>query len=162
MSEDVEVKQANFEGWAIVEMMGHRKEIGFVTTQAFGPAVLFRVDIPELPEREFVLTRPEYASISENGRQWCPAGTKVKRPAVAARSCLVAPGSLYAMNPCSEEAARTAIERNIERPLIVLELPAQAAIAAPEDDDDGTDPYEDDAEDEPQQERFFSPRMETA
>jgi len=133
--EEVEIKQANFEGWAIVEMMGHRKEIGFVTTQAFGPAVLFRVDTPELLEREFVLTRPEYASVNGDSRQWCPAGTRVKRTAVPARSCLVAPGSLYAMNPCSEEAARTAIERNIERPLIVLELPAVAAIAAPEAED---------------------------
>jgi hypothetical protein len=60
MSDEVEVKQAAFEGWAVVEMMGHRKEIGYVTTQAFGQAVLFRVDIPELPDREFVLTRPEY------------------------------------------------------------------------------------------------------
>src|SRR6185503_17566110 len=31
-----EPSQANFEGWAIVEMMGHQREIGFVTTQAFG------------------------------------------------------------------------------------------------------------------------------
>lgn len=135
MSDTVEAKQAVFEGWAIVEMMGHRKEIGYVTTQAFGPAVLFRVDVPELPEREFVLTRPEYA-----GGKYVPAGTKVRRDALPARSCLVAPGSLYAMNPCSEVAARTAIERSIERPLIILELSAgvvaQIASADPDDEDD--------------------------
>jgi hypothetical protein len=138
MSEDVEVKQATFEGWAIVEMMGHRKEIGYVTTQAFGPAVLFRVDRPELPEREFTLTRPEYIEQGqvEGLRQWCPIGTKVKRAAVPALSCLVAPGSLYAMTPCSEAAARTAIERNIERPLILIELPAVAALPDPNDDTD--------------------------
>ena len=163
MSEDVEVKQASFEGWAIVEMMGHRKEIGYVTTQAFGPAVLFRVDTPELPMREFVLTRPEYASCDTDGRQWCPIGTKVKRPAVPARSCLVAPGSLYALNPCSEEAARTAIERNIERPLIILELPAVATLPDPNDDtdrgliasnrqDDDEDDEEDDDEDDDDEE----------
>jgi hypothetical protein len=123
-----EVQQASFSGWAIVEMMGHRKEIGYVTTQAFGQAVLFRVDVPELPEREFVLTRPEYAS-KDGARQWCPEGTKVKRMASPARSCLVAPSSLYAINPCSEEAARTAIERGIERPLIILELPQEKALA---------------------------------
>lgn len=123
MSEDVEVKQANFEGWAIVEMMGHRREIGYVTTQAFGQAVLFRIDVPGLPEREFTLSRPEYASHNGNPSEWCPWGTKVKRMASPARSCLVAPGSLYSINPCSEEAARAAIERSIERPLIVLELP---------------------------------------
>lgn len=141
MSEEVEVKQGNFEGWAIVEMMGHRKEIGYVTTQAFGPSVLFRVDVPELPEREFILTRPEYANNSESSdlRQWCPEGTKVKRSASPARSCLVSPNSLYALNPCSEVAARTAIERAIERSLIILELPKKPeplAIAWPGDDDE--------------------------
>lgn len=141
MSDEVEVKQANFEGWAIVEMMGHRKEIGYVTTQAFGQAVLFRVNVPELPEREFTLTRPEYAS-EGNGelRRWCPDGTKVKRMASPARSCLVSPNSLYAMNPCTEIAARTAIERTIERPLIILELPkdmkALEITRADEDDDE--------------------------
>lgn len=74
--DETDVKQATFEGWAVVEMMGHRKEIGFVTTQAFGQAVLFRVDVPELPEREFTLESPEYA-----GGRYCPTGTKVKRQA---------------------------------------------------------------------------------
>lgn len=128
MADDVEVKQANFEGWAVVEMMGHRKEIGYVTTQAFGQAVLFRVDVPELPEREFVLESPEYANADGEGSRWCPVGTKVKRSAVAPRSCLVAPASLYAINPCTEEAAMRVIERSIARPLIVLELPEQAAL----------------------------------
>lgn len=126
--DDADVKQASFDGWAIVEMMGHRKEIGFVTTQAFGQAVLFRVDTPELPEREFVLESPEYAAHNGDRERWCPAGTKVRRAASPARSCLVAPSSLYAINPCSEQAALTAIERSMRRPLIALELPEQAAL----------------------------------
>jgi hypothetical protein len=137
---ETDVKQGTFEGWAVVEMMGHRKEIGYVTTQAFGQAVLFRVDTPELPEREYVLESPEYASDKSDGTQWCPVGTKVKRGATSARSCLVAPSSLYAINPCSEQAAMALIERNVHRPLIVLELPEQAALqAAPDYDYDGTD-----------------------
>lgn len=130
-----EAQQANFEGWAVVEMMGHRKEIGFVTTQAFGQAVLFRVDTPELPEREFTLTSPEYAEV-DGGRSWCPAGTKVKRAASPARSCLVAPSSLYAMNPCTEEAARMAIERSFARPLILVEMPLKTALPPVENADD--------------------------
>lgn len=120
---ETEIPQSKFLGWAVVELLGHRKETGFVTTQAFGQAVLFRVDVPELPEREFVLEAPEYA----DGR-YCPKGTKVKRVASPARSCLVAPGSLYAINPCSEEAALKVIERSIARPLIILELPEQSAL----------------------------------
>lgn len=115
-------EQARFTGWAIVEMMGHRVEIGFVTTEAYGQAVLFRVDTPELPEREYTLTQPETARV-DGMRQWVPAGTKVKRLGTPSRSCLIAPSSLYAINPCSEEAARTRMERSIERPLIAIEIP---------------------------------------
>lgn len=149
--EAVDVKQASFEGWAVVEMMGHRKEIGFVTTQAFGQAVLFRVDTPELPEREFVLEKPEYADANGEGTRWCPIGTKVKRPATPARSCLVAPSSLYAINPCTEQAAMVLIERGTSRPLILLELPEQAALPpAPDgyDHDDEQGPDYDDDDDE--------------
>lgn len=139
---ETEVQQGTFEGWAIVEMMGHRKEIGYVKTQAFGQAVLFRVDVPELPEREFVLDAPEYAK--DDGRErWCPIGTKVKRSSSPARSCLVAPSSLYAINPCSEEAAMLAIERNVHRPLIALEIPPQAALPpASLEDETYEDAYE--------------------
>ena len=31
-------EQAKFEGWAIVEVMGHQKYAGFVTTEAYGGA----------------------------------------------------------------------------------------------------------------------------
>jgi hypothetical protein len=141
LMEESDVKQASFEGWAVVEMMGHRKEIGFVTTQAFGQAVLFRVDTPELPEREYTLETPEYARLNGAGERWYPTGTKVKREGSPARSCLVAPSSLYAINPCSEKAAMALIERNRSRPLIALELPEQAALPPAPDSED--DDYED-------------------
>jgi hypothetical protein len=134
-----EQQQANFEGWAIVEMMGHQQEIGFVTTQAFGQAVMFRIDTPELPEREFTLTTPEYV-----GGSWTPVGAKVRRESSPARSRLVSPGSLYAINPCTEEAARTAIEKASRRPLILLEAPKLGALLAPgEDEHDDSDRCDD-------------------
>lgn len=147
--QDTGVKQSSFEGWAVVEMMGHRKEIGYVATQAFGQAVLFRVDTPELPEREYILESPEYASQNGSGQRWCPTGTKVRRAGTPARSCLVAPSSLYAINPCSEEAAMKLIERNISRPLIVLELPEQTALPpAPDLEEQAHDDDFDDLEED--------------
>ena len=119
----------------MVEMMGHQKEIGFVTTEAFGQAVLFRIDTPDLPEREFTLTAPEWAEFNDGVRSWAPAGSVVKRPAVPPRTRLVAPGSLYAINPCTEAAARTAIERNISRPLILVSV-AEGKALPPVDEDD--------------------------
>lgn len=142
-TENTEPTQGNFKGWAIIEMMGRRTEIGYVTTQAFGPAVLFQVDTPELPERDYVLEHPQYAKDETGASRWCPVGTKVRRQATPARSCLVGPASLYAMNPCSEEVALRAIERSMPRPLMILEFPeAQPArLTAPvggveEDHDD--------------------------
>jgi hypothetical protein len=126
----VEQQQANFEGWAIVEMMGHQTEIGFVTTQAFGQAVLFRIDAPELPEREFTLNAPAWADV-DGGQHWTQAGAKVKRAATPARSRLVSPNALYAINPCTEQAARTAIEKHVARPLILIEAPPPTAKAIP-------------------------------
>ena len=139
-----ETEQAVFEGWAVVELMGHQSEIGFVKTQAFGQAVMFRIDTPELPEREYTLTVPEYIA-----HAWTPAGAVVKRAASPARSRLVSPGALYAINPCTEEAARTAIERSSSRPLILVAVPPAKAIEPNWNDDpdelddegqDGDDP----------------------
>jgi hypothetical protein len=141
-----EVQQANFEGWAKIELMGHQVEIGFVKTEAYGQAVLFRVDTPDLPEREFTLTAPEWAEVDgvDGVRQWCPAGCVVKRAAVAPRTRLVSPNALYAINPCTEAAARTAIERSIHRPLILVTVPEGKLLSPRIDAEFDDDPEEDD------------------
>lgn len=96
--------QAKFEGWAKVEVMGHQSHIGFVTTEAYGQAVMFRIDQPELPECEETLRRGEY---SDDG--YVPAGAVVKRSKTEAASVLVGSGSIYRITPCTEEAALVAI-----------------------------------------------------
>jgi hypothetical protein len=111
--------QAKFEGWAIIEMMGHQSAIGYVTTENYGAASLFRIDTPEMPERDFKLKRPEVVD-----GKWAPAGSEVRRPLLAAHSQLIGPGSIYRLTPCDEEAARKAIESAQGRPLILLSMPA--------------------------------------
>ena len=125
-----EQQQAHFEGWAKVEVMGHQSHIGFVRTEAYGQAVLFRVDTPELPEREYVLTRPEYVQGT-----WTPAGAKVQRSKTEGVTVLVGSGSIYRIVPCSEAAALEAIEQNGRAEMKVIELPAAKALAAPESRD---------------------------
>lgn len=34
--------------WALVEIFGHTRIVGFLSQQAFGSGVLFRVDVPDL------------------------------------------------------------------------------------------------------------------
>ena len=141
-----EIPQAQFSGWARVEVMGHQSHIGFVRTEAYGAAVLFRVDTPDLPEREYTLERPEWA-----GETYCPVGTKVARPAQPGVSVLIGAGSIYRIVPCTEEAARKAIESERRAELKLVSLPAERALAAAVplgshdgDADEEDDPYEDD------------------
>ena len=128
-------QQAEFNGWAKVEVMGHQSHIGFVKTEAYGAAVLFRIDSPGAPEREYILESPEYA-----GSTYCPAGTTVKRAERPPLSVLVGAGSIYRIIPCTEGVAMQSIEREQRSPLILVKLPEGKALPATTDDPfDSTD-----------------------
>jgi hypothetical protein len=142
---DTQTTNTNFEGWAVVELMGHQKEVGFVTTRYFGGPALFQVDVPELPEREVEMKRPEYATFTnlagEEEYSLLPAGSKVIRGAVAARTRFVSPAAIYALNPCTEEAARKVIETSRPRSIALVSLPERKQLAAalpgePDQDDE--------------------------
>jgi len=119
-----EQQQAHFEGWAIVDVMGHQRYVGFVTTEAYGAAVLFRIDVPALDERERVTVRPEYIDGT-----YAPAGSTVKEGAVAGFSKLVGSGSIYTITPCTKEAALLAVEKMQARPLMNVQMPPDRALA---------------------------------
>ena len=113
-----ETNQAEFRGWARVEVMGHQSHTGYVTTEAYGAAVLFRIDQPEIEEAEETLTESTWI-----GNSTLPPGTVVKRGKIEAVSVLVGAGSIYRIIPCTEEVARKAIQENQRRPLIAVKLP---------------------------------------
>lgn len=135
-----ETQQAKFEGWAIVDVLGHQRYVGFVTTEAYGQAVLFRIDVPALEERERETKQPGYV-----GDRYVPAGTLVKEGAVPGYTKLIGSGSIYAITPCTEDAAMKAVEATQRRPLMVVRLPPGAAVgelprgAEYADDDDERD-----------------------
>src|SRR5579864_8633498 len=119
-----EINQAEFKGWARVEVMGHQSHTGYVTTEAYGAAVLFRIDQPEIPEAEETLTESQWI-----GNTTLPAGTVVKRGAIEAVSVLVGAGSIYRIIPCTKEVAEKAIRENQRRPLIAVKLPGAKQLA---------------------------------
>jgi hypothetical protein len=125
-------QQAKFEGWAVVELFGHSKEAGYVTTQYFGDKAMFQIDIPAFEDREYSLERPEWCEI-EGRDQLVPKGSKVLRKGTPARSRIVSPGAVYAMNPSSEELVRKLLDRDVPRKLVVLELAKTHQIAAGEE-----------------------------
>ncbi len=130
-------QNSEFSGWAKVEIMGHSQHIGFVRTEAYGQVVMFRIDTPELPEREYTLEEPAYV----DGR-WTVAGAKVLRAASPGCTVLVGAGSIYRIIPCDEAAALRAIESGARAELKLVSLPVQMALMEPEEaeeDDPETD-----------------------
>lgn len=41
--------ETKLEFWAIVELMGHQRMAGWLTTQSIGSTAMVRVDVPEVP-----------------------------------------------------------------------------------------------------------------
>lgn len=129
-------QSAKFEGWAVIELFGHQREAGYVTTEYYGTGALFRVEVPSLTEREVTLDRPQWIN-----DELVPVGSRVLREAMQGRTRFLGPGSVYALNPCSEEACRKAIEAMSERKVKVIELAkTRQLVSAPGDD---SDPEED-------------------
>lgn len=135
-----ETKQGHLETWAIVEVMGHQTYAGFVTTEAFGGAVMFRVEVPETPDGEpQTLTYSNYIAGAAQ-----PAGAVVQQSGTPAFTKLIGAGSIYAITPCTEEAARKAATAGQSRPFRLVSLPEVPQIQAPPDhEDDEGDPDRD-------------------
>jgi hypothetical protein len=134
-----EPKQGSFSGWAVCEVFGHQRYVGYVTTEAYGTACLFRVDVPRLEGRERVTKAPEYAG---DGR--------VTEGPVEAYTKLLGPGSIFAITPCTEQAAMKAVESTHTRPLLKVDLPPSTPMLTtgqyPNQDDDLIDEEHDDAD----------------
>ncbi len=90
MSDQTEQEQPTaYEGWAVVELMGHRVVAGKCSeVQQFGVSQL-RVDIPSLHGQEFVATQFYGGS------------------------------SIYCLSPCDEAYARRTLQRSFELPPVV-------------------------------------------
>src|SRR5271166_5407811 len=140
-------EQAQFEGWAILEIFGHQKYAGYVKTEYYGTACMFRCDVPPLEERERVTRGGCYVASAEDSRQWVPPGSTVKQAATVGYSKVFGPGAIYCMTPCDQEAALLAVEELQPRGLMLVSLPKEKALGAgvtvdtwePHDDDDESD-----------------------
>lgn len=121
-----EPQQAKFEGWAIVEIFGHQRYAGYVTTEAYGQAVLFRVDVPPLEARDRVTKHYEYVY-----GQSVPPGSTVQEAAVQGYTKLFGAGAIYGLTPCTREAAEQALMAMQSRTLTLVALaPARALTPA--------------------------------
>jgi hypothetical protein len=139
----MEAAQNHLETWAVVELMGHQKEVGFVTTQYYGTACMFKIDVPELPEREKTLERPKWI-----GEKLAPIGTVINLAAQPGRTRMVGVSSVYALNPCDRETAIAVIEETSSREIKIVSLASskQLPLTSQEPEEQDSDDEEDDEE----------------
>lgn len=107
-----------FESWGILEVMGHSRFAGFISSQAIGGVNLVRIDVPELP-----------AEGSYDGR---PGFTK-----------LFTQQAIFSLTPTTEQTAREAARSFRSRPLSMFELPSMRAPALTDERDDDEDEFDD-------------------
>jgi hypothetical protein len=118
-----------FEGWGIVEILGHKKFAGRIGEQVIAGAALVRVDVPETQHTRLV---PGFG------------GTVVETTAPYTK--FIGVGSIYCITPTDEDTARRAaavIERYNDPLPVTLPKLLPAGAAAAEVVDVGTN--EDDA-----------------
>jgi len=128
--------QNSFSGWARVEVMGHQSHIGYVTTETFGAAVLFRIDQPRMEATKETLQSARWI-----GDVYAGIGSEVENPEIEPSSVLVGSGSIYRIIPIDEATARIAIRGDQRRPLMVVSLvPGNLLVTASGDDIDDDDP----------------------
>lgn len=89
-----------YSGWSVLELMGHRRLVGFVTETKLAGAPVLRIDVPPRPD----------ASLDEEG-----LGTQ-----------FYSPTALYCLTPATEEAVRAELKRQADyrRPAGVLTVRA--------------------------------------
>lgn len=127
-------EQARFEGWAIVEVLGHRTMAGYAKTVYFGPNAMIHVTQPDVPVQERVLDRDQYV----NG-ELCAAGSKIRISREKAEAFIGA-GSIYQLTPCTEAAALARQPETIE---IVEKIARKLIMAAAIESDNSFDDDED-------------------
>jgi hypothetical protein len=54
---DSPITEPELKSWALVELFGHQRIVGYLSQQTFGTGVLFRVDVPDMTKDDKVVRR---------------------------------------------------------------------------------------------------------
>lgn len=92
-----EIKQTRYEGWALVEIMGHRRAAGQVTTEYIGQAAFLRIVTPEVPPTTYTVDSDRWI---EGTRVYAGSVMECSRER---EEILVGSASIYAITPIKEE-----------------------------------------------------------
>jgi hypothetical protein len=101
-----------FEGWAIMELMGHRKLAGYVREQEVAGSGFLRIDVP---------------------------GGTAGQPEDDVATQFYAPGALYCLTPTTEDVARRFAAGCQPEPVTRWELPPAKSAEGGGDPEDETE-----------------------
>jgi hypothetical protein len=133
-----------FSGWAIVELMGHRRLGAYVREAEIAGAAMLRLDIPEHPWNDGCTCgslNPDSTSPDEHSSA-CHIfrAEGDDEPLDVYATQFYSASSLYCLTPTTEQMARAV--RSRPEPVTSWELPRPALPAAPDDDAYDDDPLE--------------------
>lgn len=101
----------SFTGWAILELMGHRRLGGYLSEQEIAGAAFIRIDVPEHPWQADGCTcgstRPDSLS-HEDHTHVCHAFRDGDRPLDITATQFYAAAAVYCVTPTTERLARVA------------------------------------------------------
>jgi hypothetical protein len=126
-------RERTFEGWAIVDVLGHQRHVGYVTTEYFGQTAFFRVMTPARDPRERIVDGNEYVNFK--GCSYPPAGSKVFEEGRPGGERFIGAASVYALTPATKERVMELAEDIDTRAVVNVTDPEGKPIAKPTDDD---------------------------
>lgn len=91
--------EESYRGWSILELMGHRRLAGMVTTEQIGGASFIRIDVPGCISESESLDGPDWGATQ-----------------------FYSPSAVYCLTPTTEEIARAFSDRNRPAPVSRYEL----------------------------------------
>ncbi len=133
-----EQTQTQFNGWALVEIMGHRRAAGMVTTEYIGSAAFLRIVTPEVPATQYTVDSDRWI---DGCRVYEGSVMEVSRER---SEILVGSSSIYAITPTTEAD----ILRHAPVSHKVIQAAERKSIAGPaesQDDSDREEPEDDSA-----------------
>lgn len=123
-----------FEGWAIVELMGHRRLGAYVSEAEIGGAAMLRLEVPKHPWKDGCTCGSEKSESTDHGDHayhcFMFRAPDVERPEDVYATQFYSPSALYCLTPTTEEMARAVRSRpepvtswEIERPQLPAYVP---------------------------------------
>jgi hypothetical protein len=137
---------AEYEGWAIVELMGHRRLAGWVQEVELAGAPMLRLDVPEHEWLDGCTCGSEQPASDDPYKhqhhcfRFSDDDRATLRPVDVHATQFYSPAALYCLTPTTEETARLSRSRPAPIQTWEIQRPALAAAPAIVDEPDEWDP----------------------